>query len=100
MRLSKLQKYILLKCFEKKNFVELKSEFYDFYKKSELLKNKNSIQIRVHNSIENLVEKDLAAAFGYKTKKKWFINKVRLTSKGKKKALELLKKRQRKLPIK
>ncbi|RLC38640.1 hypothetical protein DRH27_01785 [Candidatus Falkowbacteria bacterium] len=100
MRFSKLQKYILLKCFEKKNFIESKSEFYNFYKKQELKENKNSIQIRVHNSVENLVEKDLAAAYGYKTQKKWFIDKVRLTGKGKKKALELLKKRQRKLPIK
>jgi len=100
MRLSKLQKYILLKCFEKKNFSELKSEFYNFYKKKELKEKKNSIQIRIHNSIENLIKKDFVAAHGHKTQKKWFIDKVRLTNKGKKKALELLKKRQRKLPIK
>jgi hypothetical protein len=99
MRLSRLQKFILEKCYEKKSRQALKTEFYEYYgkkKKEEKLK----MQVAVHNSIENLVIKDLVIAFGRKTREKWFIEKVKLTAQGKRKAKELIKEKQRKLPIK
>jgi len=43
---------------------------------------------------------DLLTALGKKTAKKWFIHKIRLTARGKKIALNIIKNRQRKLPIK
>jgi len=100
MRLSKLQKYILVKCYDKKHSTESKGEFYVFYPKSELAKNKKFIQDTIHKSIENLVEKDLLVAYGRKTAQKWFINKVKLTKKGRQKTIEIIKSKQRKLPIK
>lgn len=100
MRLSKLQKYILLICYEARNFTEAKAEFYKFYSEDEFKKNKNSIQIRVHNSIENMVRKDWAVAYGHKTIKKFYVSRVRLTNLGKQKAKELLQEKQSKLPIK
>ena len=100
MRLSKLQKFILMKCFEKKNKTEMKTNFYDYYPAKEISKNKIAVQVALQNSIENLVKKDLVVAIGHRTVKKWYVNKVRLTAKGKKKAKELVRDKQRKLPIK
>ena len=100
MRLSKLQKYILAKCYDNKNGMESKGEFYVFYSKEEFNKNKKLIQDTIHKSLENLVEKDLLIAYGKKTAQKWFINKVKLTKKGKQKTIEFIKSKQRKLPIK
>lgn len=100
MRLSRLQKYILTKCYYDRQGIIGKREFYEFYSKKELNNHKKSVQDAVHKSIDSLVEKDLSVAHGHKTAKRWFIHKVRITSRGKKVIKELIKKRQRKLPIK
>jgi len=99
MRLSGLQKYILNQCYLK-NGGGLRGDFYGFYSKKELAENKKSREDTVHSSLESLVAKDLLIAFGRKTAQKWFITKVRLTAKGKRRAKEIIKQRQRKLPIK
>jgi len=99
MRLSRLQKYILTKCYEKKNGAELKIAFYKYYSDKEIKKNKLCVQVVVQSSIENLIAKDLVVAFGRKTAKKLYIDKIKLTAKGRQVTKELIKKRQRKLPI-
>ena len=99
MRLSKLQKYILLKCNERKDSTTARNIFYDFYTKKEQKENKKSILTSTHASLENLVEKDLIVALGRKTARKWYIEKVKLTARGRKLALKTLKSRQRRLPI-
>ena len=100
MRLSKLQKFILGRCWENKNKSCLKTEFYDFYPKKELKENKIGVQVGIQKSIDNLVAKDFVIAYGHKTMKKWYVYKIRLTVKGKRKANELIKSKQCKLPIK
>jgi hypothetical protein len=100
MRLSSLQKFILEKCLEGKNNAESKRHFFVFYPAEEFKKNKKAIQDVLHKSIESLVAKDLVVAHGYKTAKKWHIKKVKLTSDGRRRAKEILKSRQKKLPIK
>ncbi len=100
MRLSKLQKFILVKCYEKKNKAERKTEFYSYYPKKVIKDNKLIAQVAIQKSIENLVTKDLVVAHGHKTVKKWYIYKVKLTARGRQKTKELIKQRQRKLPIK
>lgn len=96
MRLSKLQKYILEKCYNFKS--AWPADFYDFYNKS--AKKRKLIQDIIHKSLDSLVAKDLLTALGKKTAKKWFIHKVKLTNFGKKSAIKIIKNRQRKLPIK
>ncbi len=100
MRLSRLQKYILTKCFYDKKGIVGRREFYDFYSREELNSRGKSVRIAVHNSIERLVEKDLLTAYGHKTAKRWFIHKAKITDRGKKIIRELIKKTQGKLPIK
>ena len=100
MRLSRLQKHMLIKCFEARSFTVEKGVFFKYYSKKEREEKKNSIQIRIQNSIDNMVEKDWAVAYGHKTAQKFYIKKVRLTKKGIKMAEDILKKKQSKLPIK
>ncbi|MFH1583122.1 MAG: hypothetical protein ABIB72_02270 [Candidatus Falkowbacteria bacterium] len=102
MRLSKLQKYILEKCYNFKASQPV--EFYNFYLSVQAgkkrVKSKKIIQDTIHNSLDSLVAGDLLTAIGKKTSKKWFIHKVKLTNLGKKIAIKIIKNRQRKLPIK
>ena len=100
MRLSKLQQYILTQCYFSKDDVNLKVDFYDFYPKKDLEKNYKNIQDTIHKSLESLTKKDLIISFGKKTAYKWFIEKVKLTAKGRNLAKEFISKRQRKLPMK
>ena len=100
MRLSKLQKHILLKCFEAGPKPLPKTEFYAFYSSAEVKNNLNSVQIRMHNSIENMVDKDWVVVHGHKTALKFYIDSVRLSAKGKRLAKEIIQKKQRRLPIK
>jgi predicted DNA-binding protein YlxM (UPF0122 family) len=98
MRLSSLQKYILSRCCLNKGG-GIKAEFYDFYAKENNISRK-AVHDIIHKSLESLVSKDLLVAYGKKTKEKWFIHKVKLTSRGQKTAKKIIKERQRKLPIK
>jgi len=102
MRLSRLQKFILEKCHNFK--ASSPAEFYDFYLSArtgkKIAKSKKLIQDIIHKSLNSLVAGDLLTAIGKKTAKKWFIYKVKLTNLGKKLAIKIIKKRQRKLPLK
>jgi len=102
MRLSKLQKFILEKCY---NFrASLPAEFYDFYLYAKAGKKsatrKKIIQDIIHKSLDSLVAGEMLIALGKKTAKKWYIHKIKLTNLGKKTANLIIKNRQRKLPIK
>ena len=96
MRLSKLQKYILEKCYNYKS--SWPADFYDFYK--EKSKSRKLVLDTVHKSLDSLVSKDFLAAWGKKTARKWFIHKVKLTGLGRKNIVEIIRAKQRKLPIK
>ena len=100
MRLSGLQKYILNQCYLSRKKAKLKADFYSFYPRKELEKNQRNIADVIHRSLESMIIKDLLIAYGKKTSQKWFIQKVKLTSKGKRVAKEIIGQRQRKLPIK
>jgi len=97
MRLSKLQKYILTQAAERKGVCP-KAVFYGFYPAVELEKNRIAAQTALQKSLDNLVEKDLIAAYGYKTARKWHIERVKLTAGGKRLAKSIIQGKQRKLP--
>jgi hypothetical protein len=98
VRLSGLQRYILLQCYDSENKLDRKV-LLGFYGS---LKEKPTQEIMVNsitNSIERLIKKGLIVGFGEITKDKIFINKIRLTREGSliaKKALG----EQRRLPFK
>jgi len=98
MRLSKLQKYIVLQCFDKKyNQLDRKVlvNFYYSFKK----KPTKEIQVsNITNSIERLIKKGLVNGYGQFTQTKNFIHKINLTRLGRKIAIKLLGE-QKKLPL-
>lgn len=99
MRLSRLQKYILEKCYFNKGKAGAKADFYDFYKLKKNSKKIKDIQDVLHKSLESLVAKDLLTAYGRKTAYKWFVEKVKLTKSGRQAGRNLIQSRQRRLPI-
>ena len=99
MRLSKLQKFILLQCYDRK-YSKLNRDglvrFYGTYKK----KPKKEIQVNsITVSLDRLIRKGLIVGFGEITKEKTFIDKIRLTRLGRNTAKKLLGE-QKTLPLK
>ncbi len=97
MKVSALQKYILVNSFGSKKVNRKKfDKFYD--KKKNLLKGEARIKI-ITKSIERLINKGLIVGYGEKTQHKWYISEVELTHKGKLVTRKLLGE-QIKLPLK
>ncbi|MDP2684132.1 MAG: hypothetical protein Q8P20_03675 [bacterium] len=88
MRLSQLQKYILLSVYSARNNVK-RNIFLKFYDKQKKKPKKVDQQGIITRSMESLIEKGLMIGFGRRTPEKWFIEDVKLTSKGKKQVKKL-----------
>ncbi|MEA1980819.1 MAG: hypothetical protein U9N54_07585 [candidate division Zixibacteria bacterium] len=82
MRLSQLQKYILLSTYGAKKKIK-RVGLLKFYDKQKNKPKKEDQQGIVTRSIESLIEKGLMIGFGRRTPEKWFIEEVKLTGKGK-----------------
>lgn len=90
MRLSHLQKYILLECLNSKTGRIWRSRLNKFYERQE---KKPKIQMMtkiITQSMERLIDKELMIGFGERTPHKWFIKEIKLTAKGKREAKKLL----------
>lgn len=89
MRLSGLQKFILMQCYNSRNYRAKREGFLEFYKNS--LTAKKELQIKIiTGSLESLIDKGLAIGYGRRTPKKWFIEELKLTDKGIKQTRNLL----------
>jgi len=90
MRLSILQKFILLECLNSKTGRISRSRLNIFYNKSKKL-SKQELQTKIiTRSIERLIDKELLVGFGERTRCKWFIKDIKITRQGKKQAKKLL----------
>ncbi len=99
MRLSKLQKYILVQCYHYKGDKMHRNRLIKFYGNVQAAP-KSDIQIKIiTRSLESLIDKELMIGNGVRTPHKWFIKEIRLTSKGKQEAKKLLGE-QMSLPLK
>ena len=99
MRLSELQKFVLLKCYQKTGAPTNRDVLLSFYGTHEGTSRIDLRQKILTQSLENLIDKELATGFGRRTPHKWFLDNVELTDKGVKEARRLLGE-QLKLPIK
>lgn len=97
MRLSILQKYILLQSLNQKGKFgrDVLVKFYDNYKRKPKEADITNI---ITKSLERLINKELLIGYGVRTTYKWFIKEIKLTPKGKKTAKKLLGE-QKKLPF-
>lgn len=98
MRLSQLQKYILLDLYNKKGRSKRK-HLLKFYEKKKNAPKKPDQQGIVTKSIERLIDKGLMIGYGRRTPQKWFIVEVQLTRKGIKETKKLFGEQQS-LPFK
>ncbi len=97
MKLSKLQKYILVNSINnRRNGRQRFNKFYSLLSK----KPKQEMITRIiTKSLERLIDKGLMVGFGERTQFKWFIKEIKLTKTGKRLAKKLLGEQQ-KLPLK
>jgi len=100
MRLSSLQKYILINLFGSKGKSK-RTQLLRFYDKQKKPPKKEDQQGIMTKSLERLIDKGLMIGYGRRTPEKWFIDEVGLTAKGKKEARKLMGQQQRlPLPVK
>jgi len=99
MRLSNLQKYILIQGLYRKPGRFTRSGLIKFYDKIKKKPSKKDVQNIITKSIERLIDKELLIGYGRRTPHKWFIKEIKLTGKGRKVAKKLLGEQQA-LPFK
>lgn len=97
MRLSSLQKYILLQCYFSKDKKYSKKDLSKFYNKSQ--KKPKNFQKIITKSIERLTNKELMIGYGEHTPHKWYVKEIKLTPKGRQVAKKL-RGEQQELPLK
>jgi len=98
MRISKLQKYILIQCYYFKGDQMHRDRLIKFYGQVQKPP-KSDVQTKIiTRSLESLIDKELMFGYGVRTSHKWFIKKIKLTPKGKKQAKKFLGEQMR-LPI-
>lgn len=86
MRLSSLQRYIILECFPVRGKIG-RAIFTEFYKGIE--KKSKDIVDTITKTLERLIDNGLMVGYGLRTPKKWFIKEVRLTPLGRRIAKKL-----------
>lgn len=88
MKLSHLQKYILLIGYEEKGKFSRGRllRFYDKYKRKP--KKEDQVNI-ITKSLERLIDKGYLVGYGVRTPKKWFIKEIKLTVAGRMMAKKL-----------
>ena len=94
MRLSSLQKYILINLLGSKGKSK-RNQLLRFYDKQKNPPKKEDQQGIMTKSLERLIGKGLMIGYGRRTPEKWFINEVSLTAKGKKETRKLMGQQQR-----
>jgi len=99
MKLSTLQKFILRKTLASGKAKTARNILLDFYKnKKKVPKKELKVKI-ITQSLERLIDKGLIIGWGHKTQEKFFIDNIKLTTRGRKLACSLLG-RQVPLPFK
>lgn len=99
MRLSDLQKYILLEAMMIKGSKFSRNRLISFYEKKHKDTKPEQRVKAITKSIERLIDKELLIGYGVRTSHKWFIKEVKATAKGMRVAKQMLGDQQ-KLPFK
>jgi len=97
--LSPLQKYIINQCALSADNKISKTILYRYYGNIKKRPKQKDLANDVTKSVDRLIKKELVIGYGWKTARKWFIEGVKLTAKGKKIARGLFGVQQ-KLPFK
>lgn len=98
MKLSSLQRYILWEAYGNRGIL-VRPKMNEFYKSAKRQPKAHDLANIVSRSLDRLVAKELAVGFGRKTAKRWYIESIKLTPKGRAAARRLLGEQQT-LPLK
>jgi hypothetical protein len=90
MRLSNLQKFILLECRNSKTGKISREHLNKFYEKVEKKPKAEMMTKIITQSIERLIDKELLVGFGERTSHKWYIKGIKITSFGRRITKKLL----------
>ena len=89
MRLSPLQRYILLACYTKPPHVVPRGQFVRFYERQTKKPKAGDLVNIITKSLESLIDKGFMVGYGVRTPRKWYIREVKLTSTGRRTARKL-----------
>ncbi|MFH1171260.1 MAG: hypothetical protein V1778_01840 [bacterium] len=98
MRISSLQKYILVQALLSRKANCPRSLFKSFYERQAQPPSTEDQQNSITKSMERLIDKGLLIGYGRRTPEKWFIDSLKLTPSGRRVAKTLLGEQQR-LPL-
>ena len=99
MRLSSLQRYILLACNDAKGQRRERRGLEQFYDGETERPSEKDVQNAVTRSLERLIDKELLIGYGVRTPHRWYIKEIRLPPKGRRVVKELLAANQTRLPL-
>ncbi len=88
MRLSGLQRFALIECYNRKKARLPRTAVHAFYRSMP----KSPVDIRdvVTKSLERLIDKGLLIGYGRRTPETWYIEEIKLTPAGRRLARRLL----------
>jgi len=99
MKLSALQKYILLECLNAKNGRIFRGSLANFYSRTKVSPKQKLMVKIITKSIERLIKRDLVVGFGEITSERQFIKEIKITAKGRVAGKRLLGEQMR-IPLK
>lgn len=88
MKLSGLQRYALIEAYTRRSAHLPRKTVHGFYRN--MPKQPGHIQDVVTKSLESLIDRGLLVGYGRRTPKKWFIDEIKLTPRGRRIARALL----------
>ncbi|MFH0780057.1 MAG: hypothetical protein V1928_04360 [Parcubacteria group bacterium] len=89
MRLSPLQKFIVLQCLSRRGSRMDRAGLVRYY--GDRKKPDRNLQTKIiTRSIESLIDKELLTGYGVRTPHKWFIREIKLTKKGMRQGKKLI----------
>lgn len=89
MRLSSLQRYILLEAMKTSRAHVSRKILLHFYDELKKKPNRDDQQNGITKSLERMIDKGLLVGYGRRTPRKWFIEEVGLMPRGRKLAKKL-----------
>jgi hypothetical protein len=98
MRLSSLQKFVLIQSIQSRRSFVPRHDFRLFYAKLTNPPKLEDQQNSITKSLERMIDKGLLIGFGRRTPEKWFIDTIKLTPLGRRIAKTLDGEQQR-LPL-
>lgn len=99
MRLSRLQRYVMVECYSRRGPTPIgRHDFERFYAHEQKKPSKKDQATILTRSLERLIDQEFMIGYGRRTPHKWYIDTIKLTPQGRTVAKSLLG-QQQELPL-